>query len=659
MDPDFAYGVALAKVGGRTVLRLADADLLPFEFTRAGRPHRDATSTRSQKLADDAAHRDDRAQPPHRRRRLRRWPPTRPRSVAAPKRREPVPAFDFAPLPNAVERLTRRGAPLRRQGRRGGRGRRRRRVDRRRQRRPADGGARADPQGGPARAGPGSGTRSTRRASTPATASRRCRRCARRSRSATSPRRRRRSPRSPPRSRPTPPRSRRPPPRSSASTGGTQAAAGSPRATYGHRKGDLLRSYAVAKRTGDAGAKLEVLQGTLDLMVLQTLDSMGPQHGYGIARRIEQVSEDILKLNEGTVYQALMRLQHQRWISADLGHVGEQPQGQVLRDHRRRPAAAGARSRDLGSAGQRHRAPARRRAGADMWTRLQAWRLAAGVRARPPAPRRRRPPRDRHASRPADRPLRPPGPVARRGLAGGAAPVRQRLGVRQDIHDMNSIGWIERLAGDLRDAVRQCAAAPASPPSVAPTLGLGIGGATAVFSVVEAVLLAPLPYQEPGQPGPPATSSSPVAPTRARPRCHALLLRPRARRLVRGRGGAGALLRDGPRPRRRRARRAAARAARCRAATSRRCARRCALGRGFDRDDETGARRAWCSATRVWRAHFAADPAIVGPTVRLSAETYEVAGVAAAGFVDPFAPDVARWMPYRARRATPTKRTTR
>ena len=54
-------------------------------------------------------------------------------------------------------------------------------------------------------------------------------------------------------------------------------------------------------------------------MVLQILDSMGPQHGYGIARRIEQISEDTLKLNEGTVYASLMRLQHQRWISASWG----------------------------------------------------------------------------------------------------------------------------------------------------------------------------------------------------------------------------------------------------------------------------------------------------------------------------------------------------
>ena len=79
-----------------------------------------------------------------------------------------------------------------------------------------------------------------------------------------------------------------------------------------------LGSYAVAKGQTNA-TKLGVLQGTLDLMVLQTLDSMGPQHGYGLARRIEQVSEDALTLNEGTVYAALMRLQHRRWISAGWG----------------------------------------------------------------------------------------------------------------------------------------------------------------------------------------------------------------------------------------------------------------------------------------------------------------------------------------------------
>lgn len=65
--------------------------------------------------------------------------------------------------------------------------------------------------------------------------------------------------------------------------------------------------------------KSEVLQGTLDLMILKTLHALGPQHGFGIARRIEQVSEDVLTLNEGTVYTSLLRLQQQGWISAKWG----------------------------------------------------------------------------------------------------------------------------------------------------------------------------------------------------------------------------------------------------------------------------------------------------------------------------------------------------
>ena len=65
--------------------------------------------------------------------------------------------------------------------------------------------------------------------------------------------------------------------------------------------------------------KSEVLQGTLDLMILKTLHALGPQHGFGIARRIEQVSEQVLKLNEGTVYTSLLRLQQQGWIDSDWG----------------------------------------------------------------------------------------------------------------------------------------------------------------------------------------------------------------------------------------------------------------------------------------------------------------------------------------------------
>lgn len=66
-------------------------------------------------------------------------------------------------------------------------------------------------------------------------------------------------------------------------------------------------------------SKAEVLQGTLDLMVLKTLDAMGPMHGFGIARRIEQVSEDLLSLNQGTLYPALVRLQQKGWIRSKWG----------------------------------------------------------------------------------------------------------------------------------------------------------------------------------------------------------------------------------------------------------------------------------------------------------------------------------------------------
>jgi PadR family transcriptional regulator, regulatory protein PadR len=66
--------------------------------------------------------------------------------------------------------------------------------------------------------------------------------------------------------------------------------------------------------------KSTVLQGTLDLMVLKTLEAMGPLHGYGIARRLEQISEEVLQLNQGTVYASLVRLLQKRWISAAWGN---------------------------------------------------------------------------------------------------------------------------------------------------------------------------------------------------------------------------------------------------------------------------------------------------------------------------------------------------
>ena len=89
----------------------------------------------------------------------------------------------------------------------------------------------------------------------------------------------------------------------------------------------------------------EVLQGTLDLIVLKTIEALGPLHGYGIAQRIQQVSEDLLHLNQGTLYP----------------FIGEQPQSQVLRSDADRPKTIARRNRKLGTNDGAYDAPAGRR----------------------------------------------------------------------------------------------------------------------------------------------------------------------------------------------------------------------------------------------------------------------------------------------------------
>src|SRR6202789_4095136 len=76
---------------------------------------------------------------------------------------------------------------------------------------------------------------------------------------------------------------------------------------------------ASTQEQGMKEAKLDLLQGTLDIMVLQVLVTMGDMHGYGIARRIEQVSGDEILLNQGTIYASLVRLQQRGWIAAEWG----------------------------------------------------------------------------------------------------------------------------------------------------------------------------------------------------------------------------------------------------------------------------------------------------------------------------------------------------
>ena len=80
-----------------------------------------------------------------------------------------------------------------------------------------------------------------------------------------------------------------------------------------------MESKSESRAEGKTANKSDILQGTLDLMVLKTLDAMGPMHGYGIARRIEQLSEEALQVNQGTIYLCLIRLVQKDWIRAEWG----------------------------------------------------------------------------------------------------------------------------------------------------------------------------------------------------------------------------------------------------------------------------------------------------------------------------------------------------
>jgi transcriptional regulator len=82
--------------------------------------------------------------------------------------------------------------------------------------------------------------------------------------------------------------------------------------------GDTLLS-AINRKDAVTQPRSDVLQGTLDLMVLKTLDTLGAMHGYGIAQRIQQVSDNVLQLNQGTLYPALLRLEQRGWIVSKWG----------------------------------------------------------------------------------------------------------------------------------------------------------------------------------------------------------------------------------------------------------------------------------------------------------------------------------------------------
>ena len=239
-------------------------------------------------------------------------------------------------------------------------------------------------------------------------------------------------------------------------------------------------------------SKSDVLQGTLDLMVLKTLETMGPLHGYGIARRIEQVSGDTLSLNQGTIYPALLRLEQRGWIKSEWG---------TSETNRR------AKFYSLSRIGRKQIETA-----TENWERVadhhgalpRPFQLGAGhgPDTHPAEPLRIRLPQKRLDQDLNDE-LRSHIELAmeenlQRGMSeeeARTAALRAFGGVTQikeSYRVQRGLPFLEVLWSDLRYAVRQLWKSPGFTLTTALTLAIGIGVNTAVFSMMDAMVLRPL-----------------------------------------------------------------------------------------------------------------------------------------------------------------------
>ena len=215
---------------------------------------------------------------------------------------------------------------------------------------------------------------------------------------------------------------------------------------------------------------------------------------------------------------------------------------------------------------------------------------------------------------------------------------------QEECRDMRRLHLIESVIQDLRYAIRTLAKSPAFTAVVVATLALGIGGATAVFSVVEAALLAPLPYEAPGQLVRLYQQEKDDASSRgfltarhfAELRDSASSFEDVAAIANYSENGLD-LIYEGTAER--------LRVLKVTSGYFSTLRSRALRGRAFEREDEFGAHLVVLS-DELWRTRFDADPAVLGRTIRLSAEPYVIVGVAPEGFEDPIEGEVDLWLPY-------------
>ena len=245
--------------------------------------------------------------------------------------------------------------------------------------------------------------------------------------------------------------------------------------------------------------KPDVLQGTLALMVLKTLDVLGPLHGYGIARRIEQISGDLLNVNQGTSISGPAEAGAGRFGRVRLGRFRKQSQSALLPADARRTQATAGRDAELGTDGGDHCAILRGESGRSRMKTLRRFfkRLSSWATARKDEERLRAE-IEAHIALQTDENIRAglSAEEARREAVWKFGPVEA---VKESYREQRGLPFMETLIQDTRYALRRLRMAPAFTIATVLTLALGIGATTSIFTLVHAVLLKSLPVANPSE----------------------------------------------------------------------------------------------------------------------------------------------------------------
>ena len=239
--------------------------------------------------------------------------------------------------------------------------------------------------------------------------------------------------------------------------------------------------------------KTDVLQGTLALMVLKTLDVLGPLHGYGIARRIEQISGDLLAVNQGTLYPVLLKLEQEGAIESEWGASENNRRARFYRLTREGRKQLQAETKDWEQTAAIIRSVLRCQSGGFVMKSLRRFlsRVSHFVTRRRDDERLKEEIEQHIALQTAE------------NLRGGLSPVEARRqamlkfggveAMKQDYRAERGLLLIENLLGDLRNAGRTISRMPGLAAVIILSLAIGIGVNTTIFSWIQMILFQPLP----------------------------------------------------------------------------------------------------------------------------------------------------------------------